>query len=58
MSANFNLYSKYYNLLYADKDYQGETSYIKNLLQKYFPSAKSILEFGSGTGGTWIKISQ
>jgi SAM-dependent methyltransferase len=56
MSSNFNLYSKYYNLLYADKDYQGETSYIKILLQKYFPTAKSILEFGSGTGVHGLKL--
>jgi SAM-dependent methyltransferase len=56
MSSNFNLYSKYYNLLYADKDYKSETFYIKKLLQKYSPSGKSILEFGSGTGVHGMKL--
>jgi len=46
----FNLYSKYYDLLYADKDYSGETLYIKNLLNEFGLEASSILEFGSGTG--------
>ena len=56
MSSNFKLYSKYYNLLYADKDYQSESFYIKKLLQAYFPNGKSILEFGSGTGVHGLKL--
>jgi SAM-dependent methyltransferase len=49
MSA-FNLYSKYYDLLYADKDYVGDSIYIQNLLNEFRLGASSILEFGSGTG--------
>ena len=49
MSA-FNAYSKYYDLLYKDKDYSGEAEYIHNLIQKYAPGAKSILNLGCGTG--------
>jgi SAM-dependent methyltransferase len=49
MSA-FNSYSKYYDLLYADKDYVGESLYIQNLLNEFGLEASSILEFGSGTG--------
>ncbi len=43
-------YSRYYDLLYRDKDYDGETRWVADLLRKHAPSAKSILEIGSGTG--------
>lgn len=46
----FGAYSRYYNLLYADKDYAGETDYVHGLIQKYHPEAKSILDLGCGTG--------
>lgn len=50
--SNFNLYSQYYDLLYADKDYKSETSYVKSLLDKYSKvPVNSILELGSGSGG-------
>lgn len=51
MDVNFNLYSKYYNLLYNTKDYKEEAKYVSNCIKLYFPSAQTILEFGSGTGG-------
>jgi SAM-dependent methyltransferase len=46
----FNSYSQYYDLLYKDKDYEAETAYIINLIEKYSSGAKTILEFGCGTG--------
>jgi len=46
----FGNYSKYYNLLYKDKDYEGEAEYISSLIKKYNPGTKSILELGCGTG--------
>lgn len=46
----FGKYSSYYNLLYKDKDYAGEAEYVHNLIQKYSPGAKSILDLGCGTG--------
>ncbi|NWJ51797.1 MAG: class I SAM-dependent methyltransferase [Bacteroidetes bacterium] len=51
MSNNFNLYSKYYDLLYRNKDYIAEANYIDSCIKSYSPYAKKILEFGSGTGG-------
>lgn len=50
MNINFNLYSKYYDLLYADKDYFAEAKYISGCIKRELPNATSILEFGSGTG--------
>ena len=48
---NFNLYAKYYDLLYADKDYSEEVNYIDQLIKKFGNSMeKSILDLGCGTG--------
>ena len=46
----FNKYSRYYNLLYRDKDYAGEAEYVHELIRKYSPDAKSLLDLGCGTG--------
>ena len=46
----FSNYSKYYDLLYQDKNYKKETDYILNILKKYKISSGNLLEFGSGTG--------
>ncbi|MCX6327802.1 MAG: class I SAM-dependent methyltransferase [Bacteroidia bacterium] len=51
MNSNFQLYSKYYNLLYKDKDYDAEANYVSDCIRNYSANAKTILEFGSGTGG-------
>jgi SAM-dependent methyltransferase len=50
MNEVFERYSAYYDLLYQDKDYQGEADYIARALRAANPKAKTILEFGSGTG--------
>lgn len=51
MTENFNHYSKYYDLLYADKDYKREVKYVLNLIaQNTKLPIKSILELGCGTG--------
>jgi SAM-dependent methyltransferase len=46
----FSDYARYYDLLYKDKDYAGETAYVHALIQKYKLGAKSILNLGCGTG--------
>ena len=45
----FDAYSSYYDLLYSDKNYVGEVSYIEHLLLKYRTDVSEIFEFGSGT---------
>lgn len=47
---NFEAYSKYYEALYKDKDYEGEAGYVLQLIHSLYPQAKRILELGSGTG--------
>lgn len=46
----FDSYSKYYNLLYKDKEYSREVEYVSNLINKYNPNSKTILDLGCGTG--------
>jgi SAM-dependent methyltransferase len=50
MNSNFNRYSKYYDLLYADKDYEQEVSYVDRHIRSRSPGAVSLLELGTGTG--------
>ncbi len=48
--AVFEMYSRYYDLLYDDKNYQAETDYVDSLIKEYNPNTKTILELGCGTG--------
>jgi SAM-dependent methyltransferase len=43
-------YSHYYNLLYSDKDYAGETRFIAEVLAGHGPRPRSLLDLGCGTG--------
>jgi SAM-dependent methyltransferase len=46
----FEKYSVFYDLLYRDKDYAAEAEYVARAIRSANPSARSILELGSGTG--------
>ena len=50
MNEVFLDYSKYYDLLYKDKDYKAEANFIIDLIRKNHPSAQTILNLGCGTG--------
>jgi SAM-dependent methyltransferase len=47
---NFETYAPYYDLLYKDKDYVAEASYLSATIRQFQPHAGTILELGSGTG--------
>jgi SAM-dependent methyltransferase len=47
---NFNLYAKYYDLFYHEKDYSREVNYIERLVRQYQPDASHLLDLGCGTG--------
>lgn len=46
----FKDYSRYYDLLYRDKDYAAEADYISKLLKSLNPNGRTVLELGCGTG--------
>ncbi len=50
MNNIFDAYSRYYDILYQDKDYVAEVAYIRSLLTRHGVMAGDLLELGSGTG--------
>ncbi len=47
----FNAYSKYYDVLYGDKNYESEATYLTSIFNRHEVRSKSeILEIGCGTG--------
>jgi SAM-dependent methyltransferase len=46
----FGDYARYYDLLYKEKDYEGEAHFVNQLISLHLPRTKKILELGSGTG--------
>lgn len=46
----FDRYSRYYDLLYRDKDYGAEAAFVDQLIQRHAKGAQTILELGCGTG--------
>jgi SAM-dependent methyltransferase len=46
----FGQYSKYYDLLYQDKDYSSEAEYVSSLIRAHLPNCREVLELGCGTG--------
>lgn len=50
MNRIFDAYARYYDLLYKDKDYAGESEYVAAHIRNQLPDTKRILELGCGTG--------
>lgn len=50
LSQPFELSSRYYDILYQEKDSTAEAAYVDQLLQRHGISGRDLLEFGSGTG--------
>jgi SAM-dependent methyltransferase len=55
----FQKYACYYDSLYSEKDYEGETDFVLHLLHKHGSlELKSLLDVGCGTGGHMIHFAQ
>jgi SAM-dependent methyltransferase len=54
----FGNYARYYDLLYKDKDYAGESDYVKKLLLKFGESTVTVLELGCGTGKHAVLLAE
>lgn len=56
--AVFEDYARYYNLLYRDKDYEGETSFILGLLNNLGCRPRTLLDLGCGTGRHAVEMAK
>lgn len=55
----FERYAEYYDLLYRDKDYEGECDFLKEIFHTYASkSITSILDLGCGTGSHAIPLAK
>jgi SAM-dependent methyltransferase len=56
--TSFGGYARYYDLLYRDKDYRGETEFVERVIRAHVPDARRILELGCGTGVHAIMLAE
>ena len=48
--STFASYAPYYDLLYQDKDYAAEATFIRSVMQRFCPRVDRVLDLGCGTG--------
>lgn len=51
-------YARYYNLLYRDKDYAGETAFVLDVLRSHSCSPRTLLDLGCGTGRHALEMAR
>src|SRR6185369_9558620 len=59
-NPQFDVYAAFYDLLYKDKDYKGESEYIDQLIAKFSQKDKSktsLLDLACGTGKHLLELS-
>lgn len=57
MDVVFRDYSRYYNLLYRDKDYSGEIDFVLGALARVDNPSRSVLDLGCGTGRHALELA-
>lgn len=58
MKPVFDGYSRYYDLLYQDKDYPAEAAYVLSRIRSHCPQAGRILELGCGTAAHAVALAR
>jgi len=58
MTAVFEAYAAYYDLLYRDKDYGAETDYVLGQLRSQGGAVTRVLELGCGSGGHALEFAR
>lgn len=56
--SNFGSYARYYDLLYAGKDYAAESDFVWERIVAFRPEVERVLELGCGTGGHACELAQ
>lgn len=59
-NSQFDVYAAFYDLLYKDKDYKGESEYIDTLIAKFLNKDKNktaLLDLACGTGKHLLELS-
>ena len=56
--AVFADYARYYNLLYRDKDYAGETAFVLEIMKKHGCIPRTLLDLGCGTGRHAVEMAK
>jgi SAM-dependent methyltransferase len=54
----FDGYSRYYDLLYRDKDYAAEAAYVLSCIHSHAPGARRLLELGCGTAAHAVALAR
>src|SRR6266487_3970598 len=58
MSVFGKNYSEYYDLFYADKDYAAEAAFVQDIIQRYKPGARSMLDLGCGSARHAVEFAR
>jgi SAM-dependent methyltransferase len=58
MTAFGEDYSEYYDLFYADKDYAAEAAFVRDIIQRHKPSARSVLDLGCGSARHAVEFAR
>jgi SAM-dependent methyltransferase len=51
-------YSAYYDLLYADKDYAAEATFVGDVIRRHRPNVSSVIEFGCGSARHAVEFAR
>lgn len=54
----FSAYGHCYDLLYQDKDYRAEASYVAEMIERHAPGGRNILDLGCGTGSHAVHLAR
>jgi SAM-dependent methyltransferase len=58
MSVFGGNYSEYYDLFYAYKDYAAEVRFVRDIIQRHKPNARSILDLGCGSARHAVEFAR